>query len=157
MASEAKKNEPAIDMQSTFARLSMDDLPASPRKDCSMTHAFKAVDARVPSDDRYRRRAVFSCPRAEFVCSQHAAVGAATTRSRLRMGPLTDARLAVARHYIENNLHRHDLTPVEIARALNCSRAQLYRLFGEHSMSVGETIKEARLARSLRYLQAGNP
>ncbi|MGU7774452.1 helix-turn-helix domain-containing protein [Burkholderia sp. MR1-5-21] len=291
MASESKKNKPAVEMQSAFARLSMGGLPASSRKDRSIAHAFKAVDARVPSDDLYWRRAVFSCPRAQFVCSQHAAVEAATTRSRLRMGPSdghialcqihagtyaveqsdgrqyrfhagqlfmldcgrmmrsqrsdgrasylrlprsliheamgrdpgvlgriaflldhaqlapflqaqmaqldmrgsaltpdalatildatvdlavdliraefgsgtcdagppTEARLAVARRYIENNLHRHDLTPAEIARALNCSRAQLYRVFGEQSMSVGETIKEARLARSLRYLQAGSP
>lgn len=63
------------------------------------------------------------------------------------------ARLLAARRYIEENLHRYDLTPQHVAQALNCSRAQLYRLFEAQSMSVGETIREARLQRSLRYLQ----
>ncbi len=68
----------------------------------------------------------------------------------------SDARLLAAHRYIEENLHRHDLDPAQVARALNCSRAQLYRLFAKQSQSVGETIKEARLRDSLRALeQAG--
>lgn len=63
-----------------------------------------------------------------------------------------DKLLAVQR-YIEANLHRHDLTPVQIARAVNCSRAQLYRLFEAQAFSVWETLREARLNKSFHYLK----
>lgn len=63
-----------------------------------------------------------------------------------------DGRMFAVWRYIEENLHKHDLAPKEIAQAINCSRAQLYRLFETQPFTVREAIKEARLKRSLHYL-----
>lgn len=78
---------------------------------------------------------------------------AALAQPRQRPERTKNVRLLAARRYIDENLHRHDLTPAHVAQALNCSRAQLYRLFEGHAMSVGEAIKEARLVKSLRCLR----
>jgi AraC-like DNA-binding protein len=51
------------------------------------------------------------------------------------------------RRYIERNLHRHDLTPETIAQSFGCSRATLYRLFGEEG-GVRRLIQQRRLARA---------
>ncbi|WP_296223992.1 helix-turn-helix domain-containing protein [Ralstonia sp. UBA689] len=63
-----------------------------------------------------------------------------------------DGRMFAVWRYIEENLHKHDLAPKEIAQAINCSRAQLYRLFETQPFTVREAVKEARLKRSLHYL-----
>jgi AraC family transcriptional activator of tynA and feaB len=42
---------------------------------------------------------------------------------------LEDAFSEAARHYIELNYWRHDLTADRIATAIGCSRAHLYRMF----------------------------
>lgn len=67
------------------------------------------------------------------------------------------SRLQCAYQYIEQNLHRHDLDPEQIARAVHCSRTQLYRLFGTQPRSVKETVREARLRKSLYYLEESGP
>lgn len=61
-------------------------------------------------------------------------------------------RLQLVHRYIQSNLHRHDLSVVDIARDTGLSRAQLYRLFSSQAMSVHATLREMRLLKSLRYL-----
>lgn len=56
-----------------------------------------------------------------------------------------------ARLYIEDNLHRDDLTPTLLAKALGTSRSQLYRLF-EHSGGVHRYLMQRRLRRCLLAL-----
>lgn len=62
-------------------------------------------------------------------------------------------RLQLVHRYIQSNLHRHDLSVVDIARGTGLSRAQLYRLFSSQDMSVHATLREMRLLKSLGYLQ----
>jgi AraC-like DNA-binding protein len=52
-----------------------------------------------------------------------------------------------AERYIERNLDRADLNPDTIARALRCSRTQLYRLFARHETTVMDHIRDVRLNR----------
>lgn len=61
-------------------------------------------------------------------------------------------RLQLVHRYIQSNLHRHDLSVVDIARDTGLSRAQLYRLFSSQDMSVHATLREMRLLKSLSYL-----
>lgn len=61
-------------------------------------------------------------------------------------------RLQPVHRYIQSNLHRHDLSVVDIARDTGLSRAQLYRLFSSQAMSVHATLREMRLLKSLGYL-----
>lgn len=58
-----------------------------------------------------------------------------------------------ARRYIRAHLGRHDLNPSEVAAAVGCSRATLYRLFQGHGMTVSGHIRELRLQRLMRLLQ----
>lgn len=67
-----------------------------------------------------------------------------------------DKKILAVWRYIDENLHKHDLNPEKIAKAINCSRAQLYRIFEKQSFTVGEAIKDARLKRSLQYLTQGD-
>lgn len=68
-------------------------------------------------------------------------------------GPTPDAgRLQAVHRYIEHNLHRNDLSVVDIARGTHMSRAQLYRLFAAQETSVHGTLREKRLQKSLGYL-----
>jgi AraC-like DNA-binding protein len=53
-----------------------------------------------------------------------------------------------AKRFIERNLDRADLGPAVLARALRCSRSQLYRLFASHDTAVMDHIRDRRLARS---------
>lgn len=55
---------------------------------------------------------------------------------------------AAARRFIARHLDRADLNPDIVARALHCSRSQLYRLFARHGTTVMDHIREARLRRS---------
>lgn len=57
-----------------------------------------------------------------------------------------------AQRFIEGNLHRHDLNPETLARALHCSRTHLYRLFSGNGETVMGYVREARLARSRAML-----
>lgn len=61
-------------------------------------------------------------------------------------------RLQEVHRYIEHNLHRNDLSVVDIARGTHMSRAQLYRLFAAQETSVHGTLREKRLQKSLGYL-----
>ena len=61
-------------------------------------------------------------------------------------------RLQLVHRFIQNNLHRHDLSVADIARGTSLSRAQLYRLFASQALSVHGTLREQRLLKSLGYL-----
>lgn len=61
-------------------------------------------------------------------------------------------RLEAVHRYIEHNLHRSNLSVVDIARGTHMSRAQLYRLFAAQETSVHGTLREKRLQKSLGYL-----
>ena len=52
-----------------------------------------------------------------------------------------------AERFIARHLDRADLGPDLLARALRCSRTQLYRLFARHDVTVMDHIRETRLAR----------
>ncbi|WP_076847462.1 two-component system response regulator BprC [Burkholderia pseudomallei] len=78
----------------------------------------------------------------------------AALSSRARRGaPARADRLQAAYRYIEQHLHLPTLTPERIADAIHCSRTQLYRLFRHESQTVKAALREARLNRSLGYLE----
>ncbi|TYC64336.1 helix-turn-helix domain-containing protein [Rhodobacterales bacterium] len=58
---------------------------------------------------------------------------------------ISASRFDLAKKYIQKNLSRPDLSPMDVCRALNCSRRQLYYLF-EHHGGVAKFIREQRLA-----------
>lgn len=64
-------------------------------------------------------------------------------------------RLQAVYRYIEKNLHRQDLTVAQIALGVNSSRAQVYRLFQAQPLTVHGALREARLRKSMAYLQRG--
>ena len=57
-----------------------------------------------------------------------------------------------AQRFIDGNLHRLDLSPEMLARALRCSRAHLYRLFADNGETVMGYVRNIRLARSKAML-----
>jgi AraC-like DNA-binding protein len=57
-----------------------------------------------------------------------------------------------AQRFVEGNLHRQDLNPDMLARALHCSRTHLYRLFAGNGETVMGYVREVRLARSRAML-----
>jgi AraC-like DNA-binding protein len=59
---------------------------------------------------------------------------------------------AAAERFIARRLDRAELNPDIVARALRCSRSQLYRLFARHDTTVMDYIREARLRRSRTML-----
>lgn len=58
---------------------------------------------------------------------------------------LQDTFFDAARHYIESNCWRHDLTAASVASAVGCSRAHLYRLFADRGQTVGGFLRDVRL------------
>jgi len=57
-----------------------------------------------------------------------------------------------AERFIERNIDRTELNPDMLARALRCSRTQLYRLFARHDVAVMDHIRDMRLARCREML-----
>jgi AraC-like DNA-binding protein len=57
-----------------------------------------------------------------------------------------------AQRFVEGNLHRQDLNPDMLARALRCSRTHLYRLFASNGGTVMGYVREVRLERSRAML-----
>jgi AraC-like DNA-binding protein len=75
----------------------------------------------------------------------------AAEREGLRDG-VRAARLARAKHYIEQHLDDAALTPAQVAVALGISVRQLYALFERSGTSVAEFIRSRRLAHCLKDL-----
>lgn len=61
--------------------------------------------------------------------------------------------LEKARHYIGANLDRPDLSPADIAAAVGCSRATLYRVFMRHNMRIASYVRELRLQKMMGLLK----
>jgi AraC-like DNA-binding protein len=110
------------------------------------THLVRFADALPAMDDAARLVALDAT--AEFALAtmrletQSEWWGAAEDRD----GRWSGLWLAAER-FIERNLDRADLNPATIARALRCSRTQLYRLFALHETSVMDHIRDVRLNR----------
>jgi AraC-like DNA-binding protein len=54
---------------------------------------------------------------------------------------------AAAHRFMERHIDRADLNPDMVARALSCSRTQLYRAFAHHDTTVMDRVREVRLIR----------
>jgi len=63
---------------------------------------------------------------------------------------------AAACQYLDTHLGKADLTAADVAAALNCSRAHLYRVFARHGMTVADRLRESRLRLARRMLE-GEP
>lgn len=59
-----------------------------------------------------------------------------------------DSLFVAALRYMEAHAWRADLTASGIARAVGCSRAHLYRIFAERERTIGDALREIRLARA---------
>ncbi|KWK77666.1 AraC family transcriptional regulator [Burkholderia ubonensis] len=93
-----------------------------------------------------------------FVLARAADLGRALLQMALsankhHTAPVRGDRLQAAYRYIDRHLHLQSLTPDQIANAVHCSRTQLYRLFRNESQTVQAVLREARLNRSLGYLE----
>ncbi|MBS7698357.1 MULTISPECIES: AraC family transcriptional regulator [unclassified Chelatococcus] len=67
---------------------------------------------------------------------------------------LTKGLYASAIQFMAAHYPDRDLDPGMIAHALGCSRATLYRAFSEHDSTVMDTLRELRLQRARRTLEA---
>lgn len=64
-----------------------------------------------------------------------------------------DSLYQLARRFINQRLHEPGLAAAQIAAALNCSRAHLYRVFAERGVTIAQCVREARLGRACRLLE----
>jgi AraC-like DNA-binding protein len=117
-------------------------LPASPLVSLLFDHLARFAEALPVMDDAARQVALDAT--AEFAVAT------------LRLATQTtiwdeDARWSglwlAAERFIARELHRTDLGPAALARALRCSRTQLYRVFARRDVSVMDHIREKRLRR----------
>jgi len=63
------------------------------------------------------------------------------------------AVLLAAQRYIQRNIDKPGLDPLEISIATGCSRATLYRIFKRHNLTISGYIRELRLRQFLGLLQ----
>jgi AraC-like DNA-binding protein len=82
-----------------------------------------------------------------------AARGATETRDEPGTAAIREGLLARARHLIERDLHRTDLTPAHVAAELGVSLRKLHLVFEPSGESVGRHLLARRLARSDRLLR----
>lgn len=68
--------------------------------------------------------------------------------------PQQEVLLAMALRYMEAHLFEPGLNADQVAFAIGCSRATLYRLFAEHEHSVSQSITSARLTRARDMLRS---
>ncbi|HEY1930648.1 MAG TPA: AraC family transcriptional regulator [Acetobacteraceae bacterium] len=68
-------------------------------------------------------------------------------------GPQLDWFWQATARFIDANLGRSDLTPSSLAKALHCSRSQVYRLFAQRGLTVMGYLYEQRLMRSREMLE----
>ncbi len=64
-----------------------------------------------------------------------------------RRPPPSRALYAAAMQYIDRRLSSANLDGDQIARAVGCSRATLYRAFAEQGQTIGDVVRRARLDR----------
>jgi AraC-like DNA-binding protein len=122
-------------------------LSATPLNRLLCSHLTQFVDALEDMDDPARQVALDAST--DFAL--------AALRLEVRGGVWEEGahgsglRQAVQR-FVEGNLHRQDLNPDMLARALRCSRTHLYRLFSDHGETVMGYVREVRLVRSRTML-----
>lgn len=68
-------------------------------------------------------------------------------------GRYDDALFAAAQRYIALNCGRFDLTADDVAGAVGCSRAHLYRLFALRDRTVAGELREVRLRQARRLIE----
>ena len=119
-------------------------LPRAPLTSLLFERMVRLADALPAMDDHAR----------EVAMDATAAFALAALRWEARATPWGrsgDAHWAAmwsaAEMFIERHLDRGDLGPDSLARALKCSRTQLYRLFARHDVAVMDHIREKRLTR----------
>ena len=78
--------------------------------------------------------------------------GAADARSEANRDAVAAARRAAAERFIQRNLHRHDLSPAQVAAAVGLSVRRLHALFEPGGVSVARRIGALRLELARRML-----
>jgi len=124
-------------------RLAGHVLPVTPLTSLLFSHLHHVADALPNMTDDQRQVAL------------DAATDFALATLRLETGALqrepnerTDWLWEAVSRYIDRHLDQRDLTPESLARALHCSRAQIYRLFASRGLAVMGHIQECRLTRA---------
>ena len=81
-----------------------------------------------------------------------------TLRSTLLSGEISwqdgDGVFVAACRYVDEHLADQNLDPAQIARALGCSRATLYRRFADRDLTIAGYIREMRLQKMMRLLKS---
>jgi AraC-like DNA-binding protein len=123
-------------------------LSAAPLNRLLFSHLTQFVDALEEMNQWERQTALDVAT--DFAL---AALRLETRGGLLEEGAYDDGLRQAARRFIEGNLHRQDLNPEILARALRCSRTHLYRLFAGNGETVMGYVREARLACSRALLE----
>lgn len=67
------------------------------------------------------------------------------------------AYFLAAKHFIHERFGDPNLSPESIARALECSRATLYRAFNAYGVTVAQYVREVRLQEAMRRITTSPP
>ena len=78
-------------------------------------------------------------------CLHTGIVGLPAEQMRHDDGQIDLGLYHATRHYMQRHLHRHDLRIEQIAAAVACSRARLYRIFAAYGSSIHAELRELRL------------
>jgi AraC-like DNA-binding protein len=129
-------------------------LPESPLASLLFTQLVRLADALPEMGDAARQVALDATAGfalATLRLDAHSAPWAAPWEEAAHWSGLWLA----AERFIERNIDRAELSPDLLARALRCSRTQLYRLFARHDVAVMDHIRDMRLNRCREML--GDP
>jgi AraC family transcriptional activator of tynA and feaB len=129
------------------ARLRGRLLPATPLTSLLFEQMVRFADAMPGMDDAARQVALDVT--ADFALG---VLRLETRSAAWEEGAHSCALWPAAKRFVERNLDRADLGPAVLARALKCSRSQLYRLFASHDTAVMDHIRDRRLARCREML-----
>lgn len=145
---------PRASVGRTLGQAAMDAVPGAASLQAARLAPFLAAELALIGD----RGPALSSDELDYVLARAAELGRALLQaalsSRMRLGaPARADRLQAAYRYIDQHLHLPTLTPARIADAVHCSRTQLYRLFRSDSQTVKAALRDARLNRSLGYLE----
>ncbi|MGC3030194.1 AraC family transcriptional regulator [Burkholderia sp. DN3021] len=145
---------PRASVGRTLGQAAMDSSPGAASLQAARLAPFLAAELALIGD----RGPALSSEELDCVLARAAELGRALLQAALSSGvrrgaPARADRLQSAYHYIDQHLHLPTLTPERIADAIHCSRTQLYRLFRRESQTVKAVLRDARLNRSLGYLE----
>ena len=117
-------------------------LPETPLGSLLFGHLVRLADQLPAMDDASREVALDAT--ANFAIATLRQVAQADV---WEAGARWDGLWLAAERFIERNLDRAELNPEMLARALRCSRTQVYRLFAHHGLAVMDYIRDRRLGR----------